>query len=377
MQYDTLLREEKRKLLSLMNYEFVKLDFSKLSIRLDNNLEEPRWMDTYVELYKANLPPDITIYNILLEKLSTPINYFYYEDGDKNYISNANEFMLKAYLNYLITNEKVEYYVKVQFIPHKEYIKEILKIKKFAECGIFLKHLSENAFMLEPINVKFETINEAKSIYDDLLDYNDFYKNVNTDMNQMVAHYDTVLKLSKDKRMLATISNITNFFDLKFNVSDNAITFEDTDMLIYDEDTANVFQNRIIDAYHFFRNVINSKDKKDIISEIYNRKLDTEIKKEFERNVSSYINVIRNKDLIDWIITISKESNYTLNIRYDEQGVFYINDAIIVTPLDAKEYYIDYMDSKKEKLAVAIYKNNIITKIKRLWNKFRARFAKA
>lgn len=377
MQYDTLLREEKRKLLNLMNYEFVKLDFSKLSIRLDNNLEKPRWMDTYVELYKANLPPDITIYNILLEKLSTPINYFYYEDGDKNYISNANEFMLKAYLNYLITNEKVEYYVKVQFVPHKEYIKEILKIKKFAECGIFLKHLSENLFMLEPINVKFETIGEAKSIYDELLDYNDFYKNVNTDMKQMVAHYDTVLKLSKDKRMLATISNITNFFDLKFNVSDNVITFENTDILIYDEDTANAFQNRVIDAYHFFRNVINTRDKKDIISEIYNRKLDHEIKKQFEENVSSYINIIRNKDLIDWIITISKESDYTLDIKYDDQGIFYINGAIIVTPLDAKEYYIDYMDSKKEKLAVAIYKNNIITKIKRLWNKFRARFAKA
>ena len=76
------------------------------------------------------------------------------------------------------------------------------------------------------------------------------------------------------------------------------------------------------------------------------------------------------------LVTISKESNYTLNITYDEQGVFYIDGAIIVTALDAKEYYIDYMDRKTEKLAVAIYKNNIITKIKKVWNKFRARFAK-
>ena len=35
------------------------------------------------------------------------------------------------------------------------------------------------------------------------------------------------------------------------------------------------------------------------------------------------------------------------------------------------------MDKKKEKLAVAIYKNTLLNKIKTIWNKFRARFASA
>lgn len=377
MAQENMLREEKRRLLGLMNYEYVKLDFFKLTSTLDNNLNEPRWMDVYVLLYKAGLPADITVYNILLEKLSKPVFWFYFIDGEKRYLANADELLIKRYIYYLITGESAEYYVKSQYIPRKDYIKEILKVSKFSECGIYLKHVNDNKFRVEPFNIEFETIDEAKKIYEELLDIKDFYTNINVDQKVFLNNYDAVLKLSKDKRMIATISNISSYFKGKFNIKDGFITVDGTDIKINDEETATSYQNAVIDAYHFFRNVINTTDRRDIISEMYNNNVSPEIKKEFEDNLSSYLKVIKNRDLIDWIVTISKESKYTLNITYDEQGVFYINRAIIVTPLDAKEYYIDYMDKKKEKLAVAIYKNTILNKIKTIWNKFRARFASA
>lgn len=377
MAQENMLREEKRRLLGLMNYEYVKLDFFKLTSTLDNNLNEPRWMDVYVLLYKAGLPADITVYNILLEKLSKPVFWFYFIDGEKRYLANADELLIKRYIYYLITGESAEYYVKSQYIPRKDYIKEILKVSKFSECGIYLKHVNDNKFRVEPFNIEFETIDEAKKIYEELLDIKDFYININVDKKVFLNNYDAVLKLSKDKRMIATISNISSYFKGKFNIKDGLITVDGTDIKINDEETATSYQNAVIDAYHFFRNVINTTDRRDIISEMYNNNVSPEIKKEFEDNLSSYLKVIKNRDLIDWIVTISKESKYTLNITYDEQGVFYINGAIIVTPLDAKEYYIDYMDKKKEKLAVAIYKNTILNKIKTIWNKFRARFASA
>lgn len=377
MAQENMLREEKRRLLGLMNYEYVKLDFFKLTSTLDNNLNEPRWMDVYVLLYKAGLPADITVYNILLEKLSKPVFWFYFIDGEKRYLANADELLIKRYIYYLITGESAEYCVKSQYIPRKDYIKEILKVSKFSECGIYLKHVNDNKFRVEPFNIEFETIDEAKKIYEELLDIKDFYTNINVDQKVFLNNYDAVLKLSKDKRMIATISNISSYFKGKFNIKDGFITVDGTDIKINDEETATSYQNAVIDAYHFFRNVINTTDRRDIISEMYNNNVSPEIKKEFEDNLSSYLKVIKNRDLIDWIVTISKESKYTLNITYDEQGVFYINGAIIVTPLDAKEYYIDYMDKKKEKLAVAIYKNTILNKIKTIWNKFRARFASA
>lgn len=377
MAQENMLREEKRRLLGLMNYEYVKLDFFKLTSTLDNNLNEPRWMDVYVLLYKAGLPADITVYNILLEKLSKPVFWFYFIDGEKRYLANADELLIKRYVYYLITGESAEYYVKSQYIPRKDYIKEILKVSKFSECGIYLKHVNDNKFRVEPFNIEFETIEEAKKIYEELLDIKDFYTNINVDKKVFLNNYDAVLKLSKDKRMIATISNISSYFKGKFNIKNGFITVDGTDIKINDEETATSYQNAVIDAYHFFRNVINTTDRRDIISEMYNNNVSPEIKKEFEDNLSSYLKVIKNRDLIDWIVTISKESKYTLNITYDEQGVFYINGAIIVTPLDAKEYYIDYMDKKKEKLAVAIYKNTILNKIKTIWNKFRARFASA
>ncbi len=377
MAQENMLREEKRRLLGLMNYEYVKLNFFKLTSTLDNNLNEPRWMDVYVLLYKAGLPADITVYNILLEKLSRPVFWFYFIDGEKRYLANANELLIKRYVYYLITGESAEYYVKSQYIPRKDYIKEILKVSKFSECGIYLKHVNDNKFRVEPFSIEFETVDEARKIYEELLDIKDFYTNINVDKKVFLNNYDAVLKLSKDKRMIATISNISSYFKGKFNINDGSITVDGTDIKINDEETATAYQNAVIDAYHFFRNVINTTDRRDIISEMYNNNVSPDIKKEFEDNLPSYLNVIKNRDLIDWIVTISKESKYTLNITYDEQGVFYINGAIIVTPLDAKEYYIDYMDKKKEKLAVAIYKNTILNKIKTIWNKFRARFASA
>lgn len=376
MQFDCLQREEKRKILSLIKNEYIELNCSEISAVLDNNCAEPRWMDVYVSLYKADLPPNISVYNILLEKLSQRINWFYFEKDDKNYLVNADENLIKAYLWYKITNEAINYKVKAQYIPHRDYVRKICKIAKFAESGLYLKHISEDKFEIEPLNITFDSIGSAREIYDQLLDWNDFYKNVKMPKEVIYKEYQDILKLSKDKRMLATISNATNYFDCSFNMKDGNIVLENTDIVINDEQSATEFQARIIDGYHFFRNVINTKDKKDIISEIYNKNVDPEIKSQYEENLASYIKITENRELIDWIVTISKESNYTLNITYDEQGVFYIDGAIIVTAMDAKEYYIDYMDRKTEKLAVAIYKNNIITKIKKVWNKFRARFAK-
>ncbi len=377
MQFDCLQREEKRRVLSLMNHEYVNLDCSKIDAILENNCAQPRWMDTYVLLYKAKLPPDITIYNILLEKLSLQINWFYFEKDEKNYLVNANELFMRLYLWYKITGEAVSFSTKAQYIPHKDYVRNICKISKFVDSGLHLKHISGDKFTVEPLNLTFDSPDSANALYDDLLDWNDFYKNVNVSKDVLYNNYESVLKLSKDKRMLATISNITNYFECKFDLNDGNIVVPDTDIVINDEKTATDFQARIIDAYHFFRNVINTDEKKDIISEIYNKNVNPIIKKQYEENLASYIRVTENRELIDWIVTISKESNYTLQISYDDQGVFYIDGAIIVTALDAKEYYIDYMDRKTEKLAVAIYKNNIVTKIKKIWNKFRARFAKA
>lgn len=377
MLFESLQKDEKKKVLNLVKDEYICMDFSNVSILQGSNYNEPMWMDVYVLLFKAKLPADINIYNILLEKLSTPTLYMRFINGEDYYLSNANEFMIRAYTNYLITKETPAYFIKSKYIPPKDYLRELLKLTKFSKCGISLEHISHNDFKVMPLDINISDINDARRVYDELLDLNDFSTNVKMDKNTILANYKDVLKLSKDKRMLATISNITNYFDCTFNMKDGNITFDGTNIEIFDEDSATSFQAKIIDAYHFFRNVINPTNKKDIISEIYNKKVSPEIKKEFEENTASYINIMKNKELIDWIITISKESDYTLKITYDEQGVFFIDGSIIVTPLDAKEYYIDYMDKKKEKLSIIIYKNNLLNKLKRIWNKFRARFAKA
>ena len=86
MQYDKLLAEEKRKLLNIVKHEFVSLDFSKMTDILDNNYSEPLWMDVSVLLYSLNIKKvDITIYDILLKKLSKPFVRFYFKDGEKRW----------------------------------------------------------------------------------------------------------------------------------------------------------------------------------------------------------------------------------------------------------------------------------------------------
>lgn len=376
MHFDCLQKEEKRKILSIVSEEYVDLDCSKILSIKENNCSEPRWMDVYVSLFNAKLPPDITIYNILLEKLSQRIQLFYFEDNGKNYLFNATEPFIRTYLWYKLTNEPVNQSLKVKYIPHKDYVKEICKLSKFSENGLYLKHVSEDKFVIEPLDLHFENIDEATKLYDQLLDWCDFYRNIKMDKKFLIENYNTVLKLSKDKRMIATVSNVTNFFDCEFVLDNECIALSSTDIRIDDEESANDFQKKVIEAYHFFRNVINTKEKKDIVSEIYNRNVSEDIKKEFESDISSYINIMKNNELTEWIVTISKESNYSLDIKFDAQGVFYINGAIIISPLDAKEYYIDLLDRKKANLALVVYKNNIVSKIKKMWNRFRAHFAK-
>lgn len=377
MQYDKLLREDKRKLLNIVKHEYVKLDFSKLTNVLDNNYIEPLWMDISVLIYKLKIKnPDISIFDILLKKLSKQFVRFYFKDGEKRYIATAGEFDIKQYVWFLITKENVEYCINIQYIPPKDYIKQILNLNKFTNLGVYIKHISEDEFSLVPINQSFSNIDEAEIIYNEMIQVKDLKNSLNLSVKNLLDNFEEAKVLSKDKRMIATLSNILSSFRCEYELKDNHLTVKGTSLIIEDEESAMVFQSKIIDAYHFFRNVINTENKKDIVSEIYNKKVDPKIKEQFENNVPEYIKVIKNKELVDWVVTISKESKYTLKIDFDDQGVFYIDGAIIVTAQDAKDYYIDYMDKKKEKLAMAIYNNGIVNKIKRVWNMFKAKFSR-
>ena len=376
MQYDMLLKDEKRKMSNLIRYDFVKLNFSYLKLILDNNYNEPRWMDVYVMLYRANLPKDIIAYDILLEKLSKPLNKFYFKRDGKRYIVNADENIYRAYTRFLITNEIVEYNFKSQFMPDKEYIKEIIKFKKYNECGICIKHINENEFILEPINYKFDNIDDAKEIYEKIFDGYDLFKNLKLQKNNFLQNFESCLELGKDKRMIATLSMTLSYFECDFKISDDGIFLSGYDFKIDDESTADIFYAKLIDAYHFFRNVVNSTNKKDIISEIYNKKVSEEIRKEFEKEIPRYLKIIEQKDLIDTIVAISKESNYTLPITFDDQGVFNIDGNLIVTSKEANEYYNYYMDTKKEHISLAEYKPNLITRIKKVWSVIKSKFGK-
>lgn len=377
MEYDKLLKEEKRRISNLINHEFVSLDFSNLKMILDNNYNEPRWMDVYILLYKAKLPADVLSYDILLEKLSKPLLKFYFKNTDgKRYIVNADDRIMNEYVRYLITKEKVPYNFDAQYIPDKNYIKELLKYNKFRKCGIYLKHIDENKFVLEPINYEINNIEESKEIYEKIFEAYDLFTNLKLNEKNFLENFESCIELGKDKRMIATLSTMLTYFDINFVVKDNYITIENTNINISNEETAKGFQAHLLDTYQFFRNVVNSEDKKDIVSEVYNKKVSAEIMKQFTSNVDQYLNVVENKDLIDWIITIARESKYTLKITFDSQGVFYIDDSIIVTPLDAREFYIDYMDKKKDKVSMVAYQNGIINKIKRVWNVIKSKFGK-
>lgn len=377
MQYDKLLVEDKRKLLNLVKHEYINLDFSKLTNILDNYYTEPLWMDVSILLYQLNITtPDITIFDIILNKLSKPFARLYFKDGEKRYIATSNELVLRAYLWYQITKEAVSYSINAQYIPSRDYIKQILNLDKFDAMGVYIRHLAEDKFELTPIGETFSNIDEAEILYNRLIEVQDLKNSLKLSNNNLLANYQTAQELSKDKRMIATLSNILSSFQVDYQLKEGYLTIQNTDFKVQDESSAMTCQARIIDAYHFFRNVINTENKKDIVSEIYNKKVSKEIKQQFEENLSEYLKVIQNQDLIDWIVTISKESKYTLKINYDTQGVFYIDGAIIVTPQDAEDFYIDYMDKKKEKLAMAVYNNNIVNKIKRVWSLIKSKFSK-
>lgn len=376
MQYNRFLNEEKGKLLTLMNEKYIKLDFSKVLSIIDSNINEPLWMDIYILIYKCNLPPDIEAYDILLKKLSTPIVRFYMENDDKRYVATADERLINRFVWYLITGDLTEFYMRVKYIPKKDYVKELLKYSRFFSAGINLINIDEDKFKIYPTDYEFNNVDDATIFYNKFLDAYDIFKSLKLKQYNFIKNINLAIEYGRDKRMIATLSNILSYFNLNFELKDNYITMEGTNFKITNENEADKFQVKLIDAYQFFRNVVNTSEKKDIVSEIYNRRLSPEIRKEFEENVTKYFRVINNQELIDWIITISKESKYTLNITFDDQGVFYIEDSIITSPIDAKEFYIDYMDNKKEKLAMAIYKNNILNRIKNIWNKFRAKFVK-
>ena len=376
MQYDMLLKDEKRKISNLIKYEFVKLNFSYLKWILDNNYNEPRWMDIYVLIYKSGLPKDVIAYDILLEKLSKFQNKFYFKRDGKRYIVNADEHMYRAYTNFLITKQPVEYCLKSQFMPDKEYIKEVIKFNKYRKCGIYVEHVKENEFVVQPINYKFSNIEEAKEIYEKVFEAYDLYNNLKLEKKNFLENIDACMELGKDKRMIATLSMTLSYFDCNFVISDDSIKLKGFDYKIDDERTADIFYAKLIDAYHFFRNVVNAKNKKDIISEIYNKRVDKEIRKEFESDIPRYLKVIEQKELVNTIVAISKESDYTLKITFDEQGVFNIDGNIIVTPQEADEYYNYYMENKKEHLSIAEYKPTLITRIKKVWNIIKSKFGK-
>ena len=106
MQYAGLQKEELLKILSVMKDEYVNLNFSELTGILGSNYAEPTWMDAYVQIYKAKLPPDIKAYDILLEKLSEKLFLMSFEHDNKNYIVKADDIIIREYAYYLISKEK-------------------------------------------------------------------------------------------------------------------------------------------------------------------------------------------------------------------------------------------------------------------------------
>ena len=227
-----------------------------------------------------------------------------------------------------------------------------------------------------PTDYEFDNEDDASIFYNKLLDAYDLFRSLNLDIKNFTKNINYAIEYGKDKRMIATLSNILSYFDLEFIIKNGYITMEGLGYAITNEADADKFQAKLIDAYQFFRNVVNTENKRDIVSEVYNKKLKPEIRKEFENSIIKIFKLLKNQNLVDWIITISKESHYTLNITFNDKGIYYIDNHIITNAGEAKEFYIYYMDKKKEKLAMTIYKNSIISKIRNIWNKLRARFVK-
>ncbi len=329
MQYDKLLVEDKRKLLNLVKHEYINLDFSKLTTILDNNYTEPLWMDVSILLYGLNIiNPDITVFDILLHKLSKQFARLYFKDGDKRFIATSNELIFREYLWYQISKEPVQYFINAQYIPARDFIKQILNLDRFDAMGIYVEHVTEDKFRLAPIGEEFSNIDEAEILYNRLIEIQDLKNSLNITNDNLLANFKVAESLSKDKRMIATLSNLLSSFRVSYEIKEDYLTIPGTDFVVQDESSAMSCQAKIIDAYHFFRNVINTDNKKDIVSEIYNKKVAPEIKEQFEENYTDYLKVIKNQDLIDWIVTISKESKYTLKINND--STIHIKNTLLI-----------------------------------------------
>ncbi len=378
MQYNLLLKDEKRKISSLMKKEYVSLKFSELQIVLDNNYNEPRWMNTYILLYKASLPKNIVAYDILLEKLSVSLLKFYFkkEDG-RRYLVCADDKLLREYVWYLTTKEDREYTLLAQYIPSQEYIKAILRFSKYQKCGLNLVNIGGDEFVLEPIGYKFSDAQEATIVYEKLFDAYDLFVNLKLNRNNFLKNVYSCMALGKDKRMIAILSTMISYFDCHFTIIEDTITIAGTNVVIKDEQTAKNFEAKMMDVYHFYRNVINTKNKRDIVSEVCNKKVSKEIMQEFSANMAQYLNIVSaNQSLVDWIITISRESKYTLNIKCNEKGIFFINNVRISNEQEAEIYYIEYMENKKEHLSLVEYKSGILAKLKKFFSFLKIRFGR-
>jgi hypothetical protein len=372
------LKAEKRYLCSIMQKEYVELRFSNLHAILDNNLNEPRWMNTYILLYKAALPRNIVAYDILLQKLSKCLLKFYFKTNDgRRYLVDADEKLFRKYVWYLTTKQDKPYLIPAQYIPNDDYIKELMRFSKYEKCGIELQNVSGDEFILNPIGYSFRSEDEARITYEKLFDAYDLFINLKLNKSNFINNFHTCLGLGSDKRMIAVLSTMISYFDCKFYVADEGITLKNTNIAINDETTAKAFESHMMDVYHFYRNVINTKNKKDIVSEVCNKKVPKEIMKAFSQNISKYSNIYASeKGLVEWIITVSRESKYTLNITVNDNGVFFINGTRIATEQEAELYYIDYMEHKSEHLSMVTYKSSIITKLKKLFSLFKFKFWK-
>lgn len=361
-----------------MKYDYVSLKFSELSLILDNNFNEPRWMDTYILLYKAALPKNIGAYDILLHKLSSSLLKFYFKKSDgRKYLVHADEKMFKEYVWYLTTKQDKSYTFLAQYMPSKEYTKEILRFLKYQKCGLTIKNIHEDEFILEPIGYTFKNEDEARIVYEKLFDAYDLFNTLHLRKANFINNFHSCLKLGSNKRMLAILSTMISYFNCSFEIRGDVITVPNTNIAISDEITAKAFEAHMMDVYHFYRNVINTKNKKDIVSEVCNKKVSPEIMRIFTANIARYSNIVaNNKGLVEWIITISRESKYKLPIRANDDGTFIIENTKISTEQEAEMFYINYMEHRSEHTSIVSYKSSIISKLRRLFSSFRLKFWK-
>ena len=70
-----------------------------------------------------------------------------------------------------------------------------------------------------------------------------------------------------------------------------------------------------------------------------NKKVSKEIMNEFSINIPKYSNLVaNNKGLVEWIITISRESKYKLKITVNDHGIFFIDGKRVNTVSNDNNY---------------------------------------